>query len=81
VKINIQFFSRLRDVTGKSNIRLELPYGSTVADALALIYCEHPELGPWDPHILIALGVEFARREQLLHDGALLSIMPPVQGG
>ncbi len=35
----------------------------------------------WDQTLLLAVGLEFVGREQELHDGETLSVMPPVQGG
>ena len=81
MKIEVQFFSRLRDLAGGSRLELDLPGGATVGDALARVYADHPAMRPWDAHLLLAVGLEFARREQALREGDQVSIMPPVQGG
>ena len=81
VKIEVQFFSRLRDLAGTSRLDLELPAGATVADALARLFTFHPALRPWDAHLLLAVGLDFASRDRELHAGESLSVMPPVQGG
>ena len=82
MKIEVRFFSRLRDLTGGvDRHELDLPAGASVGDALAQVFTEHPRVQPWDAHLLLAVGLDFAPREQILHDGETLSVMPPVQGG
>ena len=81
MKIEVQFFSRLRDLAGGARLELELPAGATVGDALARVYADHPAIRPWDKHLLLAVGLEYVGREQTLRAGDSLSVMPPVQGG
>ena len=81
MKIEAQFFSRLRDMAGSSQLSLEMPEGATVGELLARLYAEHPGMQDWDKTLLIAVGLEFADRTQILHEGDSVSVMPPVQGG
>lgn len=81
MKVEVQFFSRLRDLAGGSRLELDLPAGATVGDALARVYADHPAMQPWNAHLLLAVGLDYVRREQTLREGDSLSIMPPVQGG
>jgi molybdopterin converting factor small subunit len=81
VKIRVQFFSRLRDLTGKAEIDLEVPQGTTAAGLLEKLYCNMPALREWDKSILVAAGVEFVGRDYIVNPGDEISIMPPVQGG
>ena len=81
MKIDVQFFSRLRDLAGVSEMEIDLPAGSTAADLLALLYSRMPALREWDKSILLAAGVEFVGRDYVLQPDDQISIMPPVQGG
>ncbi len=81
MKIEVQFFSRLRDLAGVTRTALDLPAGSTVIDLLARLYDDHPRMQDWDKTLLIAIGLEFAERTEELHEGDEVSVMPPVQGG
>ena len=81
MKIEVQFFSRLRDLAGGARLELDLPAVATVSDALARVYADHPAMQPWDKHLLLAVGLEYVGREHPLHEGDSLSVMPPVQGG
>jgi len=81
VKVHVQFFSRLRDLTGTSSTELEVPGETRAADLLELLYSKTPALRDWDKSILVAAGVEFVERDYALQPGDEISIMPPVQGG
>ena len=81
MKVHVQFFSRLRDLAGASETELEIPERTTAADLLEMLYAQTPALREWDKSILIASGVEFVGRNDLLKPNDEISIMPPVQGG
>ncbi len=81
VTVHVQLFSHLRDAAGISELDLELPDSSTVADLLDKLYARTPALRSWDSSILIGAGVEFVGRDYLLRPGEQIAIMPPVQGG
>jgi molybdopterin converting factor small subunit len=81
VKVHVQFFSRLRDLVGASDMDLELPERSTAAALLEIIYTATPTLRAWDKSILIASGLDFVGRDYVVKPDDEISIMPPVQGG
>lgn len=81
MKVEVQFFSRLRDIVGGSKLDQELPDGQTLGDLLTRLYASYPELSRWDAHLLTAVGLDYAERGQFLREGDVVSIMPPVQGG
>ena len=81
MNVHLQFFSRLRDLAGVSEMEVELPAGSTSADLLEIIYLRTPALREWDKSILVAAGLEFVGRGYILQPDDQISIMPPVQGG
>ena len=81
MRVEIQFFSRLKEIAGAAQIARELPDGARVSDLLAALYREFPGLEKWDTHLLVAVGVDYVAREHPLRDGDAVSIMPPVSGG
>jgi molybdopterin converting factor small subunit len=81
MKVHVQFFSRLRDLVGRSEMDLEVSARGTAADLLELLYSRTPALREWDKSILVASGVEFVGRDYVLKPDDQISIMPPVQGG
>jgi molybdopterin synthase sulfur carrier subunit len=81
MKVHVQFFSRLRDLAGRSEMDLEIPEGTKVANLLELLYSRTTALRHWDKSILVAAGVEFVGRDYIIKSCDQISIMPPVQGG
>jgi molybdopterin converting factor small subunit len=81
MKVHVQFFSRLRDLAGLSEMELEVPDEAKVAQLLERLYARTPALRDWDKSILVAAGVEFVGRDYVLSQDDRISIMPPVQGG
>jgi molybdopterin synthase catalytic subunit len=81
MKITVQFFSFLRQLVGCNELQLEVPASARVADLLAELYRQHPRLREAEKTVLVAVGVEFAKREDALRDGDVVSLMPPLQGG
>ncbi len=79
--VRVQLFSHLRDAAGTSELDLELPDSSTVADLLRQLYARAPALRSWDSSILIGAGMEFVGRNHLLRGGEQIAVMPPAQGG
>jgi molybdopterin converting factor small subunit len=81
MKVHVQFFSRLRDLAGVSEMDLELSDATKVVEFLDILYARTPALRDWDQSILVAAGVEFVDRDYVLQPDDQISIMPPVQGG
>lgn len=81
MRIRVQFFSRLRDLAGMSEMEMNVSDGAKVADLLQTLYAQTPALRGWDKSILVASGVEFVARDYAISPGDEISIMPPVQGG
>jgi molybdopterin converting factor small subunit len=81
MKVRLQFFSRLRDVVGQSELNLQIPEGTTAGALLEKLYAQFPALRDWDKSLLIGSGLEFVGRDHVLKADEEISIMPPVQGG
>ena len=81
MKVHVQFFSRLRELAGVSEMELEVPEATRISELLELLYSRTPGLRDWDKSILVAAGVEFVSRDYVPQPNDDISIMPPVQGG
>lgn len=81
MKLRVLFFSVLRDLTGHDEVVLECEGCTTVNDLLVMLFAKWPKLAEWDSSLLIAVDQSYVKRDALLHDGAEIAIMPPVQGG
>jgi len=81
MNVHVQFFSRLRELAGVSEMEIDVRKDATIADLLEILYSRTPALRDWDKSILVAAGVEFVGRDYILQSDDRISIMPPVQGG
>ncbi len=81
MKVQVLFFSLLRDVTGAAEMPFEAPEGATVGDLLGLLYQRWPALRKWDGSLLLAVDQTYVKRDYPLHPTAEVAVMPPVQGG
>ena len=81
MKVQVQFFSQLKDIMQTAELELEMEAASTVADLLGQLYTKTPRLRDWDKNLLIGAGVEFVERDYVLRPNDQIAIMPPVQGG
>ena len=79
--MRVQFFSQLKEIVGASEIMLDLPDGTSVADLLTRLYCDFPELEKWDRRLLVGAGLDFVTRDHVIQPTDEIAIMPPVQGG
>ena len=75
--LELRFFAGLRDYLpkGPTPHTAELPDGSTVGDVLKAF-----QVPPDKPRILLVNG-RHADAGQVLHNGDVLSVFPPVAGG
>ena len=81
MKLQVRFYSQLRDLAGTEAVDVDLSNGVAVSDLLENLYARFPELRAQDKNILVGAGVEFVDRNYQLKSGDEISIMPPVQGG
>lgn len=81
MRVTVLFFAALRERAGRDSEALELAPGARVADALAALAQQNPQLAPVWRHIRTAVGLRFVGSEHELADGDDLALIPPVAGG
>ena len=79
MKITVLCFAQTREITGASELPLELPEGARVADLAAALFVLHPVLQPVP--LRYAVNQTFAPPETALHEGDTVALIPPVAGG
>ena len=79
--VRVRLFARYREATGREQLDLELPEGGTVEHAWAAIVGRHPELEPYRPFTLFAVGTEYVEPAYRLAPDDELCLFPPVSGG
>jgi molybdopterin synthase catalytic subunit len=81
MKIRLLAFATAGDVLGATELEMELPDGSRVADLRARLDRDHPGLAPLWPRLAVAVDGQIAGPEALLTDGVEVALLPPVSGG
>ncbi len=79
--ITVKYFAILRELTGKSEERIELAEGCDVTCLFERLEREHPSLKGLLPRLSIAVDRQYASRTTLLKEGAEVALLPPVAGG
>ncbi|HET6379570.1 MAG TPA: molybdenum cofactor biosynthesis protein MoaE [candidate division Zixibacteria bacterium] len=80
MRITVRTFAQLRDLSA-DRLVLELPVGSRLADAWAVLAERYPAVEPHRPHVLAARNAAHAGWDEPLVDGDEVAFLPPVSGG
>jgi molybdopterin synthase catalytic subunit/molybdopterin converting factor small subunit len=81
MKIHLLAFASAGDALGASEMDLEMPEGSRVADLRARLDREHPGIVPLWTRLAVAVDGRVVSAEEPLRDGAEVALLPPVSGG
>lgn len=81
MKIRLLAFATAGDALGATEMEMELPDGSRVADLRARLDQDHPALGPLWPRLAIAIDGRISGPDAPLSDGVEVALLPPVSGG
>jgi molybdopterin converting factor subunit 1 len=81
MKIQVLFFGACREAIGQPEIQQELVSPANVAQAFQDLSATFPPLKDFGNSLLFAINEEHSRLDDLLHDGDVLAIFPPVSGG
>lgn len=78
MRVQVLLFALFREQAGQARLQLELPEGSTVADAKTLLEAQFPLQLTGG---LAAINERLAQPSDPLEDGDELAFLPPVSGG
>lgn len=76
MRVRVRLFAQLRERAGADELELELPEGALCRDVLERV----GDLTAGLP-VVLAINHEYADRDQRLHAGDELALIPPVSGG
>ena len=88
MKITVRYFARYRSLVGKSEEELEVPEGITVRELVEILKERHPILknevfAEEDDlaDVNVSRNGRYVRFDEVLRDGDIVAIFPPVSGG
>jgi molybdopterin converting factor subunit 1 len=79
--VTLRLFARLRELSGKSELYLEVPDGADAHAVWKGLAEQYPALTPYGASVSCAVNEEYARLTTRLKDGDELAFLPPVSGG
>lgn len=81
MRVGVRLFARYREAAGRDRLEVDLPEGGTVEAAWAAVTGRYPELSPYRPFTLFAVGHDYVQPDHALRAGDELCLFPPVSGG
>ena len=88
MKIEVRYFARYRSIVGKSEEELEVPSGITVRDLIEILKERYPALkeevfAEEDDlaDVNVSRNGRYVGFEEVLREGDVIAIFPPVSGG
>lgn len=81
ITIRLLHFAMNRELLGCAEEQMQLPTGSTAADAWSQLVARAPKLAQGSRSQMVALNSRYARLDDVLQDGDELAFIPPVSGG
>ena len=79
--VTVRLFARLRELTGTSELRRELPDGAIARTAWESLVRDYAALADYAPVVSCAVNEEYARLSTPLKHGDEVAFLPPVSGG
>lgn len=81
MQVTVRYFASLREAVGLGGEPLDLPDGTTVQVARALLAARRPALESLLPTCAVAVNRAYVSAETLLSPGDELVFIPPLGGG
>ncbi len=81
LKVEVRLFASYRERAGTARLDLDLPDGSTIADAAAKLLQAHPAITNDPTRLVVAVNQEYQEHDHPLQDGDEVALIPPVSGG
>ena len=79
--LKVRFFASLKDLTGGSEMEIELEKKTSVRRVFQQLEARFPELKKYEPVLLVAINQEYADLDASVSPGDEVSFFPPVSGG
>jgi molybdopterin converting factor subunit 1 len=81
MRIQIQYFARVRELAGIQREVVELPAGSSTEDLVSLAVKLHPSLDEVEEIMHVIVNGTMVNASPLLREGDTVALVPPLCGG
>lgn len=81
MRVKMLYFGPARDASGRAEEVLSLEEGSSVRSLLDRVSEEHAKLRRMRGSVKVAVNEEIAKGDEVLEDGDVVALLPPVAGG
>lgn len=88
MKVKVRYFARYRSLVGTDEEEIEIPEGSTVRDLIEILKERHPvlknEVFAEDDDLAdvnVSKNGRYVRFDEILKEGDVVALFPPVSGG
>ena len=79
--VTLKLFAAYQEACGVSEMHLDLPANTTVAEVRDRLIADHPQLKQWHDLTRFGVNLQFVEPETQLQDGDEVVLIPPVSGG
>jgi molybdopterin synthase sulfur carrier subunit len=81
MQVHLLCFALYRDLTGVSELTVQVPDGCTAGAAVTHLRRADPRFAALPERPVVAVNREWAALDVALHEGDELALLPPVAGG
>jgi molybdopterin converting factor subunit 1 len=81
MRVAVKLFAGARDLVKQSEVSLELPPGSDVAELRTVLAERFPQLAALAERSMMAVNSEYAGDPTPISEGDEIALIPPVSGG
>ncbi|RZU42973.1 molybdopterin converting factor subunit 1 [Edaphobacter modestus] len=81
MQVTVLYFGVLKDMVGHRSSEMDLPEGLSVAGLVERHAAQLGSSGEFWDSIAVAVNQQYAKAEDVLHDGDEIALLPPVSGG
>ena len=76
MRVDVEFYDLLRELTGHHEWRADVAPGTTVADLFSLAQHFFPALAGYPQQPVFTSGLDYVEAEHVLREGETISILP-----
>ncbi len=81
MKIDVLYFSSLKDKIKKNKESIEIKENSNLTDLINFLKEKHPEISQNLDNVMVAVNEEYVDKDYILKNGDVVALIPPVSGG